>query len=397
MALMPEIAGLTREDKPVKDTKVKSYREENKMADGINTDKVIVNAGGSGEGAGAMAALVAALGNRNQGNDSAALIAALGNRNDDSSQWAPLMAMMGRRDGDDGMNNLWPILLLALLGRGRGGGLFGGGDAINQITLNQVLSKLGTLEGQVPLVGSQVENSILEQTNALTNILNQNNIAQLVAQSNTKDAVTNTGAVLLNAGNQNTQAILQAVDAPFRTSSWFGKRKISHRCYIVWYNILQRCYSEYAPTNNPTYKDVTVCDEWLTFSNFYKWWKSNKVDGWHIDKDLLVAGNKIYSPDTCIYIPRELNNFANASEATRGLSKLIGANFHKRDSKFEGHVSDGSGKKIYLGRFDDAISAHNAWYSKKLELAQDYKELCDSIHPDIFNGLISKIKSQYLT
>lgn len=189
------------------------------ISDKVNLN---INPGGDGGFGGAgMAAVIAALGNRNQGNDNAALIAALGNRNDDSSQWAPLMAMMGRHHDGDGMNNLWPIILLALLGRGGRGGLFGGsdggcdggGDAVNQITLNQVLAKLGTIEGQVPLVGSQVQNSILEQTNALQSVLNQNNIAQLVAHGNTKDAVTNTGAVLLNAQSQNTQAILQAVAA----------------------------------------------------------------------------------------------------------------------------------------------------------------------------------------
>lgn len=187
------------------------------------SDRVNINLPGSDGGGGAgLAAVIAALGNRNQGNDNAALIAALGNRNDDSSNWGPLMAAMaggggflGGRDGGIGL-----IALLALLARGGHGGLFGGGgdcngggDAVNQITLNQVLAKLGTLEGQVPLVGSQVQNSILEQTNALTNILNQNNVAQLVAHANTKDAVTNTGAVLLNAQSQNTQAILQAVAA----------------------------------------------------------------------------------------------------------------------------------------------------------------------------------------
>lgn len=71
---------------------------DGKMGEGI-LDKVNVNVGGGdGGGAGGMAALVAALGGRNQGNDNAALIAALGNRNDDSANWAPMLAMMNRRD-----------------------------------------------------------------------------------------------------------------------------------------------------------------------------------------------------------------------------------------------------------------------------------------------------------
>lgn len=162
------------------------------MADGINSDKVNINVGGEGGGnGGAMAALVAALGNRNQGDNSAALIAALGSRNNDN-QLAPLMAMMhNRNDGDrDGLGEMWPLLLL-LLGRGgRGGGLFGGGDdcgggggdAVNQLTLNQVLGKLGTLEGQIPLTALQSQNAI------------QASIAQLALAdqqgfANVKDAV----------------------------------------------------------------------------------------------------------------------------------------------------------------------------------------------------------------
>lgn len=95
------------------------------------SDKVNINVGEGGgrsyDGGGSMAAVIAALGNRNQGNDNAALIAALGNRNE--NQWGPLMAMLaGDRHHDrDGLGDLWPLLLL--LGRGgRGGGLFGGGD-----------------------------------------------------------------------------------------------------------------------------------------------------------------------------------------------------------------------------------------------------------------------------
>lgn len=190
------------------------------------SDRVNINLPGGGDGGfggAGMAAVIAALGNRNQGNDNAALIAALGNRNDDSANWAPLMAMAGGGGfgANNGMNNMWPIILLALLGRGRGGGLFGGGDgdcggggdAVNQLTLNQVLAKLGTLEGAVPLAACDVQNSILEQTNALQSTLNENNIAQLQATTNVKDTVQNATAVLLNQGNQNTQAILQAVAA----------------------------------------------------------------------------------------------------------------------------------------------------------------------------------------
>lgn len=105
--------------------------------EGINTDKVVVNAGSGGGGdLGAMAA-IAALGNRNQGNDNAALIAALGNRNDDSNSILPAMLAMQNRHpgygygdgGFGGMNGILGIAALGLIfGRGGRGGLFGGGD-----------------------------------------------------------------------------------------------------------------------------------------------------------------------------------------------------------------------------------------------------------------------------
>lgn len=125
------------------------------MSEGINTDKVIVNAGGQGDGAGGLgaAAMIAALGNRNEGSDNAALIAALGNRNDDSNSWGPaMMAMMGNRhpgygygDGFGGMNGILGIAALGLIfGRGRGG-LFGGGDGDGGAAENRLQDNADTL------------------------------------------------------------------------------------------------------------------------------------------------------------------------------------------------------------------------------------------------------------
>lgn len=171
--------------------------------DGINSDKVNINLGeGGGGGAAGMAALVAALGNRNEGSDNAALIAALGNRNDGAGSMAaiaPLLAGMN----NNGMNNLWPILLLALL-RGRGG-LGGddcgspGGVSPGQAALLQTL-----LEGQ-----SDLRTAVPEQTIAI-----QSNLAQLALGikdgfANNKDAAQNAFTALqalLSNVNQNVSA-----------------------------------------------------------------------------------------------------------------------------------------------------------------------------------------------
>lgn len=175
-----------------------AYEEakEKTMAEGINTDKVIVNAGGGERGDnGNMAAIIAALGNRNQGNDNAALIAALGNRNE--KDWGPLMALMATRDRDHGYggcydgfggNSMWPLLLLALAGRGRHGGFLGGDDdgdggCCAKTALTQtILEAVGDIKAQVPQVALESQNAV------------QASIAQLALGTqqglgNVKDAV----------------------------------------------------------------------------------------------------------------------------------------------------------------------------------------------------------------
>ena len=69
--------------------------------------------------------------------------------------------------------------------------------------------------------------------------------------------------------------------------------------YVAWDAMLQRCYDDKLHKRHPSYKDCTVCEEWLNFQNFAKWFNDNNIDGCQLDKDLLIKGNKIYSPETC--------------------------------------------------------------------------------------------------
>ena len=85
------------------------------------------------------------------------------------------------------------------------------------------------------------------------------------------------------------------------------KRKPT-KSYDTWIGMLRRCYSEKSFIRRPTYKDVTVCEEWHNFQTFAKWYEENYIEGFHLDKDLLSKGNKIYSPETCCFISLEDNS-----------------------------------------------------------------------------------------
>ena len=77
--------------------------------------------------------------------------------------------------------------------------------------------------------------------------------------------------------------------------------------YYKWKNMVQRCYDKKVHKKyKPEYKDKSVCEEWLNYSNFKIWFdehyvpcKNNQID---LDKDLLVQGNKVYSPETCVFL-----------------------------------------------------------------------------------------------
>jgi hypothetical protein len=79
------------------------------------------------------------------------------------------------------------------------------------------------------------------------------------------------------------------------------------RAYVVWHDMIVRCYSKKKLSRSPTYKDCTVCDEWANFQNFADWFDSNYVHGMQLDKDKMSNGSKLYSPETCCFISSHEN------------------------------------------------------------------------------------------
>jgi len=80
------------------------------------------------------------------------------------------------------------------------------------------------------------------------------------------------------------------------------------KTYITWRNMLGRCYSDKVQVKQPTYIGCTVADEWHNFQNFAQWFDENYVEGYDLDKDIKFEGNKIYSPENCLFVSRKENN-----------------------------------------------------------------------------------------
>ncbi len=79
------------------------------------------------------------------------------------------------------------------------------------------------------------------------------------------------------------------------------------KSYVTWINMLQRCYSESFHIKQKTYSSCTVCEEWLNFEVFEIWHDKNYIDGFELDKDIRIAGNKVYSPDACSFVSHKEN------------------------------------------------------------------------------------------
>ena len=153
--------------------------------------------------------------------------------------------------------------------------------------------------------------------------------------------------------------------------------------YDLWNGMLRRCYSDALKKKYPTYIDCEASDKFKSYEYFYEW--CNKQIGfsnkdWHLDKDLLVKGNKVYSEDTCVFIPREINSLLIKCDASRG-EHLIGVCWYKKDNAFVAHVGKSKGKREYLGFFKTEVEAFNAYKQAKeafvKEQAEKWKDRID--------------------
>ena len=150
-----------------------------------------------------------------------------------------------------------------------------------------------------------------------------------------------------------------------------GKWVIKSRChmYATWSGMIMRCYYDKSLKVNPSYGGCSVWEGWKYFSAFRSWMETQDYEGKHLDKDLLVFGNKIYSPDTCIFIPIRINSFLVDSKGRRG-DCLLGTWWDTERGKYQTQCRNPfTGKKEYLGRYNTQMDAHLAWKTRKHELA----------------------------
>ena len=162
--------------------------------------------------------------------------------------------------------------------------------------------------------------------------------------------------------------------------------------YELWKGMLKRCYSDIFKKKRPTYEGCEASENFKSYEYFYEW--CNKQIGfnnkdWQMDKDLLVKGNKVYSENTCVFIPSEINSLLINCTASRG-RHLIGVHWSKTANAFVARVSRNKGCSEHLGLFNTEIEAFNAYKTAKESFIKEQANRWKSqIDPRAYEALMN--------
>lgn len=154
------------------------------------------------------------------------------------------------------------------------------------------------------------------------------------------------------------------------------------KSYDTWSDMIKRCYNIKSHQRNPTYKNCNICDEWLFYPNFKKWYEENYYqvnnEKMCLDKDILVKGNKIYSPKTCVFAPERINKLFLKRQNDRG-DLPIGVCLDKRRKKYLANcnlfdMKTNKHKLDYLGSYN---TPEEAFLSYKKTKEENIKQIAD--------------------
>ena len=146
--------------------------------------------------------------------------------------------------------------------------------------------------------------------------------------------------------------------------------------YKLWTHMLQRCYSASLKKKSPTYEGCEVSNKFKSYEYFYEWCHKQVgfgIEGFELDKDLLVKGNKVYSEDFCVFLPIEINTVLTKCTSSRG-EHLIGVYWNKKDKAFVAQVRKNKGKQEHLGYFNTELEAFNAYKEAKESFIKEQAE-----------------------
>lgn len=215
----------------------------------------------------------------------------------------------------------------------------------------------------------------------------------------TKEQYRIVKAYFMKTGDDSEEYILKVMnDIKFKPDDWSRRCMKPVMCgvgyhgsedvdctsesYLRWHDMIHRCYNAKFHERQSQYKECSVCEEWLNYSNFKVWYDKNKYGEAQLDldKDILFKNNKIYDPAHVVLVPHEINTLFIAGDKRRG-DLPIGVSFDTSKNKYRACLNmDGKSKK--LGVFDNSEDAFKRYKEYKKDLIQDMAEQYKGKIPD---------------
>ena len=194
------------------------------------------------------------------------------------------------------------------------------------------------------------------------------------------------------SGRRKRKPLVEGVGVNDYNGNMHGDKRVYY-AYKIWSAMLRRCYNDKVKSKEPTYEGCFVCDEWLHFSCFYEWFNAHYKEGFYIDKDLRVIGNKVYSPETCEFVPRRINNILGGRNInhynTFGLP--VGVTPTTGTNTFSAALSI-NGKRTHIGVYGTPEEAFAAYKKVREEYIKDVaKEEYDkgNISNEVYQSLMN--------
>lgn len=189
-------------------------------------------------------------------------------------------------------------------------------------------------------------------------------------------------------------------DLPYEISKIVdGKQKLCP-FYSTWKHVIERSFCEKRKIANITYNGVSCIEGWILATTFKAWMETQNWEGLHLDKDIIKAGNKLYSPETCVFVPQRLNKLLLMRGNDRGdypVGASLRSNPHNYNLKkpFVAQLTTDVGRSSCLGYFYTPSEAHKAWqWAKAAEIESTiaWYATQDCFRTDVAEALTERVR-----
>lgn len=157
-------------------------------------------------------------------------------------------------------------------------------------------------------------------------------------------------------------------DADYKVQPVVNGMRVRCPFYVTWYSMFARCYGKAGRPKQPTYEGCEVDERWHSFMVFKCWMEKQDWKGNQLDKDLILKGNKVYGPDTCLFVSKQVNTFMTERGNARG-DYPLGVCLEPDTGKYKAQCHALGGGQVYLGLHDTPEQAHAVYKKYKAKLA----------------------------